>query len=139
MSEYGVHSEVGQLRKVIVHRPGLEMRRLTPSNCQELLFDDVIWARKARQDHDAFVDLMRAEFGITVWRVHELLDTLPPREALVLRLRYGLPAGEIHTLKEIGEKLGITRERVRQIEAQALRRLRHPSLRKELVDYVKSE
>ncbi len=72
-------------------------------------------------------------------RVHELLDTLPPREALVLRLRYGLPAGEIHTLKEIGEKLGITRERVRQIEAQALRRLRHPSLRKELVDYVKSD
>ena len=74
MSEYGVHSEVGNLRKVIVHRPGLEMRRLTPSNCQELLFDDVIWARTARQDHDAFVDLLRAEFGITVWRVHELLE-----------------------------------------------------------------
>ena len=73
MSEFGVHSEVGQLRKVIVHRPGLEMRRLTPNNAEELLFDDVIWARKARQDHDAFVDLMRAEFGITVWRVHELL------------------------------------------------------------------
>jgi len=74
MSEFGVHSEVGNLRKVIVHRPGLEMRRLTPSNCQELLFDDVIWARKARVDHDAFVDLMHAEFGITVWRVHELLE-----------------------------------------------------------------
>jgi arginine deiminase len=74
MSEFGVHSEVGKLRKVIVHRPGLEMRRLTPSNAVELLFDDVIWARKARQDHDAFVDLMRAEFGITVWRVHELLE-----------------------------------------------------------------
>jgi arginine deiminase len=73
MSEFGVHSEVGTLRKVIVHRPGLEMRRLTPSNCVELLFDDVIWARKARQDHDAFVDLMRAEFGIEVMRVHELL------------------------------------------------------------------
>ena len=73
MSEFGVHSEVGNLRKVIVHRPGLEMRRLTPTNAEELLFDDVIWARKARQDHDAFVDLMRAEFGITVWRVHELL------------------------------------------------------------------
>jgi arginine deiminase len=73
MSEFGVHSEVGTLRKVIVHRPGLEMRRLTPTNAEELLFDDVIWARKARQDHDAFVDLMRAEFGIQVWRVHELL------------------------------------------------------------------
>ena len=73
MSEFGVHSEVGKLRKVIVHRPGLEMRRLTPTNCQELLFDDVIWTRKARQDHDAFVDLMREEFGVTVYRVHELL------------------------------------------------------------------
>jgi arginine deiminase len=73
MTEFGVHSEVGKLRKVIVHRPGLEMRRLTPSNCVELLFDDVIWARKARQDHDAFVDLMRAEFGVDVMRVHELL------------------------------------------------------------------
>jgi arginine deiminase len=74
MSEFGVHSEVGILRKVIVHRPGLEMRRLTPNNAQELLFDDVIWARKARQDHDAFVDLMKNEFGIQVWRVHELLE-----------------------------------------------------------------
>ena len=73
MSEFGVHSEVGKLRKVIVHRPGLEMRRLTPTNCQELLFDDVIWARKARQEHDAFVDLMRFEFGVDVMRVHELL------------------------------------------------------------------
>ncbi|MCL4264974.1 MAG: arginine deiminase [Anaerolineae bacterium] len=74
MSEFGVHSEVGKLRKVIVHRPGLEMRRLTPSNCQELLFDDVIWTRKARQDHDAFVDLMREEAGVKVMRVHELLE-----------------------------------------------------------------
>ena len=73
MSEYGVHSEIGKLRKVIVHRPGLEMRRLTPANCQALLFDDVIWARKARQEHDAFVDLMRYEFGVEVMRVHELL------------------------------------------------------------------
>jgi len=73
MSEFGVHSEVGKLRKVIVHRPGLEMRRLTPGNCVELLFDDVIWARKARQEHDTFVDLMRDEFNIEVMRVHELL------------------------------------------------------------------
>ena len=74
MSEFGVHSEVGKLRKVIVHRPGLEMRRLTPGNCVELLFDDVIWARKARQEHDTFVDLMRDEFDIEVMRVHELLE-----------------------------------------------------------------
>jgi arginine deiminase len=74
MSEFGVHSEVGKLRKVIVHRPGLEMRRLTPTNCQELLFDDVIWTRRARQEHDAFVDLMSEEFGVMVYRVHELLQ-----------------------------------------------------------------
>ena len=73
MEQFGVYSEVGKLRKVIVHRPGLEMRRLTPTNCVELLFDDVIWARKARQEHDAFVDLMRTEFGVDVIRVHELL------------------------------------------------------------------
>ena len=74
MSEFGVHSEVGKLRKVIVHRPGLEMRRLTPTNAAELLFDDVIWTRRARQEHDAFVDLMREEFGVEVMRVHELLE-----------------------------------------------------------------
>jgi arginine deiminase len=73
MSEFGAFSEVGKLRKVIVHRPGLEMRRLTPTNAAELLFDDVIWARKARAHHDGFVDLMREEFGITVYRIHELL------------------------------------------------------------------
>ena len=48
MEKYGAYSEVGKLRKVIVHRPGLEMRRLTPTNCVELLFDDVIWARGRR-------------------------------------------------------------------------------------------
>jgi len=74
MQAFGVFSEVGKLRKVIVHRPGLEMRRLTPTNCEELLFDDVIWARKARQEHDAFVDLMRTEFHVDVMRVHELLQ-----------------------------------------------------------------
>ncbi len=74
MSEFGVYSEVGKLRKVIVHRPGLEMRRLTPSNAAELLFDDVIWTRKARQDHNIFVDLMKEEFGVQVMRVHELLE-----------------------------------------------------------------
>ncbi|MEN8237999.1 MAG: arginine deiminase [Actinomycetota bacterium] len=74
MAEFGVHSEVGKLRKVIVHRPGLEMRRLTPSNASDLLFDDVIWARKARQEHDAFVSVMRREFDVHVMRVHELLE-----------------------------------------------------------------
>jgi arginine deiminase len=49
----GGHSEVGQLRQAIVHRPGLELSRLTPANCDELLFDDVLWAERAREEHDA--------------------------------------------------------------------------------------
>ena len=65
MVDLGVHSEVGTLSTVIVHRPGLEMQRLTPQNCHELLFDDVIWVRRARREHDAFVDLMRSEYGPT--------------------------------------------------------------------------
>ena len=53
----GVHSEVGKLRKVMVHRPGLEHTRLTPSNAEELLFDDVLWVTQAKQEHDAFCEV----------------------------------------------------------------------------------
>jgi arginine deiminase len=80
-SELGVASEVGTLRTVIVHRPDVAHERLTPSNCQELLFDDVIWVRRARQEHDAFVDLMRGR-GVEVLLFHELLtETLEDPEA----------------------------------------------------------
>lgn len=68
----GVHSEVGQLRQTIVHRPGLELNRLTPGNCQELLFDDVLWAEKARQEHDAFTQILR-EHGVQVHHFDQLL------------------------------------------------------------------
>lgn len=67
-----VDSEVGKLRKVIVHRPGLEQRRLTPENAEELLFDDVIWVRKAKVEHAAFVQVMR-ERGIEVFDAEDLL------------------------------------------------------------------
>jgi arginine deiminase len=70
---FGVHSEVGKLHRVIVHRPGLEMRRLTPTNSKELLFDEVPWARRAREEHDAFVALMRDDHDIEVMEVNELL------------------------------------------------------------------
>jgi arginine deiminase len=66
--QLGVHSEVGRLREVIVHRPDLSLRRLTPDNCRALLFDDVLWVKKARQEHDEFSDAMR-ERGVIV---HEL-------------------------------------------------------------------
>jgi RNA polymerase primary sigma factor len=68
--------------------------------------------------------------------VNELLTQIPPREALVLRLRFGLSGSRSHTLHEIGEKLGITRERVRQIESQARNRLRRYGLQDELRDYL---
>ena len=73
MTELGVHSEMGRLRKVIVHRPGLALSRLTPSNREELLFDDVIWVKQARIEHNAFVDIMRYR-GIEVFFVRELLE-----------------------------------------------------------------
>jgi RNA polymerase primary sigma factor len=69
--------------------------------------------------------------------VNAILETLPAREVRVLQLRYGLGGSKTHTLEEVGRKMGITRERVRQIEAQALRRLRHPRLRGLLIDYIK--
>ena len=70
----GANSEVGTLRTVMVHRPDLAHERLSPSNAQELLFDDVIWVRRARQEFDAFVDLMR-EYGVEVLLFHDLLTT----------------------------------------------------------------
>lgn len=67
----GVHSEVGKLHKVMVHRPGLEHRRLTPSNAEDLLFDDVIWVDRAEQEHDHFVKVMR-DRGVEVLEVEKL-------------------------------------------------------------------
>src|ERR1700748_16012 len=68
----GANSEVGTLRTVMVHRPDLAHERLSPTNCHDLLFDDVIWVRRARQEFDAFVDLMRSRRG-EVLLVHDLL------------------------------------------------------------------
>ena len=77
----GANSEVGTLRTVMVHRPDLAHERLSPTNCHELLFDDVIWVRRARQEFDAFVDVMRSE-GVEVLLFHELLaQTLAIPEA----------------------------------------------------------
>ena len=72
MANLGVHSEVGRLREVMVHRPDLSLRRLTPDNCKSLLFDDVLWVKRARQEHDIFVDALR-ERGVVVHSFGELL------------------------------------------------------------------
>jgi arginine deiminase len=72
MTEFGANSEVGRLRKVMVHRPDLSLRRLTPSNHDDLLFDDVLWVERAQQEHDRFVSLMR-ERGVEVYLLSDLL------------------------------------------------------------------
>jgi RNA polymerase primary sigma factor len=69
-------------------------------------------------------------------KIEELLNTLTPREARILRLRFGLQNGRSHTLEEVGQKFGLTRERIRQIEGRALRRLRHPRRSRHLRDYL---
>lgn len=68
--------------------------------------------------------------------LEEVMEALPSREVRILRLRYGVPDGKSHTLQEVGEKVGVSRERVRQIEAQALRRLRQPRIQRILRDYL---
>ncbi|PHV09701.1 arginine deiminase [Chitinimonas sp. BJB300] len=77
----GVYSEIGRLRRVLVCRPGLAQKRLTPANCRDLLFDDVLWVAQARNDHDAFTTAM-VERGIEVLDLHDLLaDTVTNMEA----------------------------------------------------------
>jgi hydroxyethylthiazole kinase-like uncharacterized protein yjeF len=69
-------------------------------------------------------------------QLEEVLDTLTPREEKVLRLRFGLDDGRARTLEEVGQNFGVTRERIRQIEAKALRKLRHPSRSHKLKDFL---
>ncbi len=69
---FGVDSEVGRLRQVILHRPGLELKRLTPENAADLLFDDVLWVTEAQAEHDAFAEVLR-EHGVTVHYYADLL------------------------------------------------------------------
>ncbi len=66
-----------------------------------------------------------------------MLTSIPPREARILRLRFGLMDNRHYTLEEIGRRIGVTRERVRQIERQALKRLRHPRRRRKLRGYLR--
>ncbi len=69
-------------------------------------------------------------------KIQEVLATLSPREARILRLRFGLENGTTYTLEEVGKKFGLTRERIRQIEGKALRRLRHPCRSRLLKEYL---
>nr|BAL57223.1 RNA polymerase primary sigma factor [uncultured Chloroflexota bacterium]BAL58041.1 RNA polymerase primary sigma factor [uncultured Chloroflexota bacterium] len=103
----------------------------TPTDDEEdsVLGDFIEDEEAAPPDETATYNLLREQ-------LNEILSTLPPREVRILQLRYGLLDGQSYTLEEVGRKMGVTRERVRQIEAQALSRLRHPSIRRKLRDYL---
>ncbi|GAB4527211.1 MAG: RNA polymerase sigma factor RpoD [Anaerolineales bacterium] len=77
-----------------------------------------------------------ATYNLLRQHLDGVLEGLPPREVRILQLRYGLLDGQAYTLEEVGRKMGVTRERVRQIEAQALSRLRHPAIRRKLREYL---
>ena len=87
-------------------------------------------------DDDAPAPAEAAAFTMLKEQLINVLDTLTPREEKVLRLRFGLDDGRARTLEEVGKEFNVTRERIRQIEAKALRKLRHPSRSKKLKDYL---
>ena len=88
------------------------------------------------EDQDAPAPADAASFMLLKEQLEEVLDTLTPREEKVLRLRFGLDDGRARTLEEVGQNFGVTRERIRQIEAKALRMLRHPSRSRKLKDFL---
>jgi arginine deiminase len=93
---FGVNSEVGRLRQVMVHRPGLEHTRLTPSNAEELLFDDVLWVARAKAEHDMFRNVMQ-ERGVEVFEAETLLA-----EALARSEARDWVCGHILNEREVG-------------------------------------
>jgi len=88
------------------------------------------------QDEDSPAPQDSASFTLMKEQLEEVMNTLTPREAKVLKLRFGLEDGRARTLEEVGKEFEVTRERIRQIEAKALRKLRHPSRSKKLRDYM---
>lgn len=88
------------------------------------------------EDHDATSPADHAAYELLKEQLESVLDTLTDREENVLRLRFGLDDGRTRTLEEVGKVFGVTRERIRQIEAKALRKLRHPSRSKQLRDFL---
>ena len=88
------------------------------------------------QDEEVPAPDETATYNLLREHLEAVLNGLPPREVRILQLRYGLLDGQAYTLEEVGRKMGVTRERVRQIEAQALSRLRHPSIRRRLREYL---
>ena len=90
-------------------------------------------------DHGAVVPLEAASFGMLQGEIRSILRTLSSRERRIVELRFGLTDGQPRTLEEIGREFCITRERIRQIEAKALSKLRHPSRAQKLRDYIEDK
>jgi RNA polymerase primary sigma factor len=88
------------------------------------------------EDRSALAPADAASYQLLKEQVSDVLDTLSPRERRVLQLRFGLEDGRSRTLEEVGREFSVTRERIRQIEAKALRKLRHPSRSKKLKDFL---
>ncbi len=112
----------------VARRP-LSLELPTDDEEDSVLGDFIKDEEVSAPDDSATYNLLREHLDI-------VLDGLPPREVRILQLRYGLTDGQAYTLEEVGRKMGVTRERVRQIEAQALSRLRHPSIRRKLREYL---
>jgi RNA polymerase primary sigma factor len=126
--ELGVTPKKAEMMVKVARRP-LSLEMPTDDEDDSTLADFIEDSDSPAPDESATFNLMTKDLG-------EALGTLPARELRVLQLRYGLMDGKIHTLEEVGRKMGVTRERVRQIEGQALRRLRHPRIRRMLREYL---
>lgn len=127
-TELGVSPKKAEMMIKVARRP-LSLEMPTDDEEDSTLADFI-------EDSESPAPDDRATFNLMTEHLSEALDTLPPREFRVLQLRYGLMDGKVHTLEEVGRKMGVTRERVRQIEGQALRRLRHPKIRRMLREYL---
>jgi len=88
------------------------------------------------EDHKSPDPDEEATYNLLCQHLDQILETLPAREVQILKLRFGLNSGGRHTLEQVGQKLGLTRERIRQLEAQAIRRLRHPDIRNAINSYL---
>ncbi|MES1935760.1 arginine deiminase [Salinisphaera hydrothermalis] len=95
MSQLGTYSEVGTLRRVLVHRPDLSLQRLTPGNRESLLFDDVLWVKRAREEHDVFVDSLRERDVEVLYLQHLLAETLEDAEARRWLLARAITPGNV--------------------------------------------
>jgi RNA polymerase primary sigma factor len=120
-------SQVKQMLKTARHPLSLEMPIIIDED--SVLGDFIEDSETPPPDEVATENLLRQQ-------LEAALSVLPAREVRILKLRYGIPDGKRHTLREVGEKIGVTRERVRQIEAQALKRLRNPSILHQLRGYL---